>query len=151
MTEVQRQATWLRWLVADGPVPVTAAIEALHAHGFDTRNRWRLARAKTEADVVSRRNGYGPGASFFWMLRTDHSALPETPNTWAHCNVCQHSLRLPATTLPRPCITTPGCPGCHQPPPTITPPPHNIETRPSQTGFDRSTWRSRPSPLRLRR
>jgi hypothetical protein len=146
MTRVADQARFLRWLTADGPFPVRAGLEALASNGFDTRNRWRLNRAKQEAGVVSRRNGYGPGASFFWQVEIDHTPLPETPDIWGICTTCRYSLWLPATTLPRPCVTTAQCPGLYQPAPAMTPP--NIETRMGVTSSNASNWRSKRSPLR---
>jgi hypothetical protein len=158
VTKVREVATFLRWLTADGPIPVRAGLEAMTSNGYDATNRWRLNRAKQEAGVVSRRNGYGPGATFFWQLKIDRSPLPETPNVWGECNACGYTLWLPASTLPRPCASSPSCAGSYRPAPAMSPPVHVIEARDpspietrSRTALSGlSTWRSRPSPLRTR-
>ena len=113
MTEVQRQAQLLNWMTIDGPIPARLGREVLRTQGFDHRNRWRLQRAKQEAGVVSKRNGWGPGSAYYWLGERDLSPIPETPNTWASCTACGWSARLPASQLPRPCLHTPRCHGLY--------------------------------------
>src|SRR5262245_34987645 len=136
MTGVRDEAQFLWWLTSDGPVPANVGREVLKTQGFDWRNRWRLNRAKQEAQVVSRRNGYGPGAAYFWQGARDDTPLPETPDTWAQCTACGQVARFPRTQLPRPCLHIPRCHGQYQPRTehTTEDTTHGVETHKPQTG-----------------
>jgi hypothetical protein len=65
-------ATWLRDALADGPVPADEVKRQAKANSISVRT---LKRAKIDAGVIAKREGFGPGAKWYWML-PDHHRRP---------------------------------------------------------------------------
>jgi len=149
MTSEVELAHFMRWALADGPLPPAAVKAAMEAQGLDTRSQKQLTNARRRAGVICPRHGAQPQWQE-WRLAKDLTSPMPRPDTWAECESCHYTAWLPQSLLPRPCI---HCPRGRYVPSLTTPAPAPTTTRPhcdASAQIDLSQWKSMPSPLRTR-
>ncbi|MCE9618485.1 MAG: AAA family ATPase [Planctomycetes bacterium] len=65
---------WLRKALADGPMLAEEVKQQAEQNGISAAT---LRRAKREAGVEAKREGFGPGAKWYWMLPEHHRCSPQ--------------------------------------------------------------------------
>jgi hypothetical protein len=101
-------------MLADGPTPASTGRSAWATNGMPPNDERLLTAALNKANVERHHHGRpGTPQRWWWKLPGDHSSLVGVDTTAQQCNVCHQTLDLPA--IPRPCISTPRCPGSYRP------------------------------------
>lgn len=146
MSRAQDAARWLRFAIAEGPIPSAAGRTAWATNGWPANDERLLTASLRRAGIKPKRDGH----TGTWWWRAPSDETPIGAETRAHeCTACRKLLELPSEH--RYCISTPRCPGQYQPALWATRQQATHESHRALNEPDLSQWRSRPSPLRIRR
>jgi hypothetical protein len=113
-TQVKLAASWLRYVLCDGPLPAATGRAAWAQNDLPANDERLLTRALNRAGIERHHLGHpGSPQAWWWRIPGDDRALG-APTRPMECSVCGRVLDMP-TDHARTCISTPTCPGTYHP------------------------------------